>query len=338
MRIRGFPSVVRWVASSPLQHEVHPVARQRERVLRWIDGRRRLGMTRDEACRIAGISPRTYTRWAAAFRRRGLTGLVPGTSRPRSPRDPWKRREVREDVERLRKARKVGKEKLAILLAENGIQVSASTVGRVLRELFARGVIAPIGYERARSANRRRAAQRTHARRKNPHDRATRPGELVQIDTLHEASQDRPRTHFTAIDPVQRFVHAKLAPSAGSRNAQAFLHDVLACWPHPISSIQVDNGSEFMGAFEATCHELGIDLITIPPRTPKANAHVERMQRTFRDEHYAYEAPTLTLEEAQAELDRYLHFYNHHRPHHALGLKPPMTYTHPENPQTSQTT
>lgn len=69
----------------------------------------------------------------------------------------------------------------------------------------------------------------------------------MQIDTLYETSQIRPRVHFTAIDPVQRFVHAKLAASAKSHHAEGFLRDVIARWPHPVTSIQVDNGSEFIG-------------------------------------------------------------------------------------------
>ncbi|HEX7021519.1 MAG TPA: integrase core domain-containing protein, partial [Trueperaceae bacterium] len=42
-----------------------------------------------------------------------------------------------------------------------------------------------------------------------------------------------------------------------------------------------------------------------PPGTPKANGKVERMQRTFRDEHYAYEPPHLDLEGANTHLRSY---------------------------------
>jgi len=56
-----------------------------------------------------------------------------------------KRQEIREAVERLRVAHVCGKDKLAILLARESIVVSASTVGRVLHELVARGRIQQIG-------------------------------------------------------------------------------------------------------------------------------------------------------------------------------------------------
>lgn len=126
--------------------------------------------------------------------------------------------------------------------------------------------------------------------------RALIPGQLVQVDTLRERSLPRPCYQFTAIDPVTRLAHAQLHPSASSRNARVFLEDLLAALRFPVRSIQVDNGAEFRGAFEGACRDSGIALYTIPPRTPKANAKVERLQRTFRDKHYAFEPPTLTLD------------------------------------------
>ena len=162
---------------------------------------------------------------------------------------------------------------------------------------------------------------------------------LVQIDTLHERSQPSHHCrHFSAIDPITRYAHAHLSHQASSSAAASFLRDCLERWPHPISSIQVDNGSEFMGAFERVCSERGVELVTIPPATPKPNAHVERLQPTFRDEHYAFEPPALALTEANTHLASYLHSYNHHRPHHALHLQTPIEYAQGWNPPTSQTT
>jgi len=47
--------------------------------------------------------------------------------------------------------------------------------------------------------------------------------------------------------------------------------------------VQVDGGSEFYGDFEEACKELGIRLFALPPRSPKLNGVVERLNRTFRD-------------------------------------------------------
>lgn len=62
-----------------------------------------------------------------------------------------------------------------------------------------------------------------------------------------------------------------------------------------------------------------------PPRSPKLNGHVERMQRTFRDEFYTRPLPS-QIPELQRELDAYLDHYNRRRPHRALGGLAPLEY------------
>ena len=295
----------------------------------WVDERRARGATRDDACRILGVSPRSYTRWRAILRRDGVRALAACASRTRR-RVPWRRQEVREAVERLRQQRPCGKDKLAVLLAREGVVVSASTVGRVLRELMARGRIQRLGWRPQRRWRSRPA--RAHARRARPFERAREPGELIQIDTLHEYSTLKPRYHFSAVDPVRKFAHARLYDRASSRSAEDFLRGCLERWPDRVRSIQVDNGSEFRGDFERACAKLQLELVTIPPSRPQRNGCVERLQRTFRDEHYAYEPASIDLAGANLHLDGYLHYYNHERPHRALRLKTPMEYAHPRNP------
>ncbi len=333
MRIRGLPSSFH-TAAAHAKSDVSDDARARASMVAWIDERRRRGATRNDACRILGISTRTYNRWRATLKRHGIRALTNRTT-TRRRRDPWKRREVREAVERLRTQHPCGKEKLAILLAREGIRVSASTVGRVLTELLNRGRIHRIGWTPTRRWRTQRP--RAHARRQRPFERAKQPGELIQIDTLVENSLHETRYHFSAIDPTRKYAHARLYHRATSRSAERFLRECLERWPDPIRSIQVDNGSEFRGDFERACADLNLELVTIAPRRPQRNGCVERLQRTFRDEHYAYEPPHLGLDSANDHLDTYLTFYNHHRPHHSLGMQTPMTYTPTRNPKTSQT-
>lgn len=80
-----------------------------------------------------------------------------------------------------------------------------------------------------------------------------------------------------------------------------------------------------MAEFEEACRSLGIRLFVLPPRSPKLNGHVERMQRTFRDEFYTLPLPR-GLVRLQAELDAYLAYYNHRRPHMALGGLAPLEF------------
>lgn len=78
-------------------------------------------------------------------------------------------------------------------------------------------------------------------------------------------------------------------------------------------------------AFEESCAALGIQLFVLPPRRPKRNGQVERLQRTFRDEFYTRPLPT-GIPAIQGELEGYLAYYNRHRPHMALGGLAPLEF------------
>ena len=71
----------------------------------------------------------------------------------------------------------------------------------------------------------------------------------------------------------------------------------------------------------------------LPPKRPKLNGHVERMQRSnqrfasrsSRDEFYTRPLPS-RIPELQRELNAYLDHYNRERPHRALGGLAPLEY------------
>ena len=65
--------------------------------------------------------------------------------------------------------------------------------------------------------------------------------------------------------------------------------------PFPVRAIQVDGGSEFKAESEAACQERGIRLLVIPPKSPKPSAHVERAQRTDREEFYELTSAEATV-------------------------------------------
>lgn len=93
--------------------------------------------------------------------------------------------------------------------------------------------------------------------------------------------------------------------------------------------ILTDNGSEFNGQksklthpFERMLMELGIKHRYTKPYRPQTNGKVERFWRTLNED--LIEGTTFdTLEEFRKELNEYLLYYNHLRPHQALdGLSP----------------
>ena len=75
---------------------------------------------------------------------------------------------------------------------------------------------------------------------------------------------------------------------------------------------------------QAVLAELGAVQRFTRPYHPQTNGKVERFNRTFLAE-WAYVRPYQTNSERTAALDDWLHLYNHHRAHTALGGHPPVT-------------
>ena len=81
-----------------------------------------------------------------------------------------------------------------------------------------------------------------------------------------------------------------------------------------------------MAEFEAACQAAGIPLDVLPPRSPKLNGHVERANRTHRNEFWECYAGDLELPPLQAALRAWEAEYNHRRPHQALGYLTPAAH------------
>src|SRR5690554_4415729 len=173
-RVRGLERVFYRAAGFVLP-DLEPSARSRLELVSLIERLRRVGLTVGVACAVAGVSRATYYRWRYRLRRGGARALRDGRSGNRRRRLAPVRSAVRPLVEQLRGERPMGKEKLAVVLASRRVEVSASTVGRCLAELMARGVVEVIGAARRRRRAQRLAAARSWARRKRG-ERPLSPG------------------------------------------------------------------------------------------------------------------------------------------------------------------
>ena len=89
-----------------------------------------------------------------------------------------------------------------------------------------------------------------------------------------------------------------------------------------IERILTDNGNGYRSkAWAARCAELGIVHTRTKPYHPATNGKVERFNRTLVDE-WAYARLWRSENARRRALDKFLHRYNHHRHHTAIGGPP----------------
>jgi transposase InsO family protein len=176
----------------------------------------------------------------------------------------------------------------------------------------------------------------------------SRPGELVHVDIkklgriprgggwrVNGRAQERGRWHrtkvgyafvHTAIDGYSRLAYSEvLADEQGVTAAGFWLRAASFFAAHDITIERVltDNGScyrsrDFTAALGDTIHTF------TQPYRPATNGKVERFNRTLLAE-WAYTKPYRSDSARRAALPAWLHIYNHHRPHTALGGRPPAT-------------
>jgi putative transposase len=197
-------------------------------------------------------------------------------------------------------------------------------IGRILADLKRRRVLVEPHLTRLRPHARQ---VRPYAIRKPKDQPRERPGDLVQLDTMHLTPLPGvDRRQFTAVDLRSRWSVVGVRSCATAGTARDFLAELQARAPFPIRAIQVDGGSECMAEFEAACQEQAIALFVLPPRSPKLNGQVERANGTSRREFWELDDGELDLPPWQTALRAWEEEDNHLRPHQALGYQTPAEF------------
>jgi putative transposase len=316
-----------WIHQPAEERTLSRAARARLLLLRWHDAH---GRNVSRTCRHFGISRPTFYRWQERSRQVGLRGLEDRSHRPHAVRRPsWRLGEL-QAVHQLREQYpRWGKRKLQVLLAADGMHLSCSMIGRMLHHLRHSGQL------REGLARRKRYGRflpRPYATRKPKAYVATLPGDLVQVDTLDvRPVAGKTFKHLSLIDVTSRYAAAEVGYGATAATVASHLDRMRERLPFPLRAIQVDGGSEFKADFEAYCQTHGLRLFVLPPRSPKLNGCVERLQRTFGEEFYQCTAAPPRIADLADDLRRYEVVYNTIRPHQALGYRTPaQTLAHLE--------
>jgi transposase InsO family protein len=329
--IPGGPTLARMLPKAASEARDPPVGRETKKrlaAIRWHEAHgRRVSLT----ARHFGLSRSTVYDWLRRYEREGIRGLEDRSRRPRNVRQSTWSKDLEHAVLDLREAHpRWGKDKLVVLLRQQGLTVSVSMVGRILSRLKRDGRLLPGDLRDPWMGGRMggRSQIRPYAIRK-PRDYVPRaPGDLVQIDSADVRLDTAGHwyKHFSARDVVSRWDVLAVYGRATAATACDFLNAVIERMPGPVRAIQVDGGSEFKAEFEEACREKGLRLFVLPPRSPKLNGCVERAQRTHKEEFYQMLDPPDSLDELRRLLLAQELCYNTVRPHQALGQLTPQQW------------
>ncbi len=273
-----------------------------------------------------GISRQCASKWWHRYVEFGADGLHDRSSRPR--RSPTRTSPKLEDrICRRRRSDKVGPDRLAIRLG-----VPAGTIYRVLR----RNDLSRLDHMDRATAQPIRRYERS------------RPGELVHVDVkklgkippggghkIHgrAATSSGGRRNrrigyaylHTAIDDYSRVAYTEVLADESGRSTAAFWRRAVAWFAARgvvIERVLTDNHFSYRGLlFNAALAETGVAHRYCRPYRPQTNGKVERFHRTMLEE-WAYVRPYRWESERTAALARWLHRYNHHRVHTAVGGPP----------------
>lgn len=322
MQIRGLQrSIYRAarLASHLATPEQSDVVERRDVIARWRQAVRD-GLTVADAAQAVREPLSTLYRWEKQ--------AAPKSTRPLTVRRPKRDTKLVLAVERLRKQQPMwGRDKIAPLVWRQGFEVSVSTVGRILASLVRRGIVPSVPSLRQGSRHAPRKHQRAYAKRLPKGARPTKPGEIVQVDTVHiNLAPGKAIRHFTGYCPVAKWTVAEARNRATAAAAALFLDKLQADMPFTVEALQVDGGSEFMAEFETECERRNIKLYVLPPRSPKLNGGVERCNGAWRYEFYACTELPGSVAELNPLIDDWQDTYNFVRPHGALSGLTPAEY------------
>jgi len=263
----------------------------------------RNGKSVTEVARYFGYSKGAVSKWCKRAPTTGVWDLPTESSRPHH----HPKQLDQTVVERIRELRFQLKGRCAEViqkhLAEEGINVHRISVQRTLDRL---------GITKKRSP-----WKRFHVSGERP--QATKPGDLVQADTIHIMQTQTKRIYiYTLIDVYSRWSFALATERINTAETLKFLKRAQAKAGFRFNCIQTDHGPEFSQHFT---ERLTIAHRHSRVRKPNDNAHVERFNRTIQDELLR----TLAIDPAviNKAMPGYLRYYNTKRYHLGINLKTP---------------
>lgn len=239
-----------------------------------------------DVARVCPHSLRSLKRWKKAYEQRGMEGLVPQSTEPKTQPTETPIR-IKEEVVALRKQTKLCAKKLHWRLKKQGLVIPVRTIGKILKDegLVRKYRIKKVTYKYLRATRQ--------------------PGELVEIDVKYVPGRIAGKRYYqyTAIDTATRWRYLEVFEEQSNYHSIVFLEHVMEQFPHRIRAVKTDNGfvftNRYMGtykrsdlspkrlhAFDVSCARHHITHYLIDPGKPAQNGTVERSHREDQEKFY----------------------------------------------------
>jgi transposase InsO family protein len=285
------------------------------------------------------VSWKTAAKWASRYRAEGAGGMADRSSRPN-------RQPTRTPAPVVRKIVHLRwKQRLGPVEIGDRLGMPASTVHAVLVRC---GLNRLSHIDRATGEPIRRYEHEC-------------PGDLIHVDVKklgnvpdgggwryvgrqaglvnRAATPGKPRNQYrgvlmgtafvhTVIDDHSRVAYAEIHDDERKETAALVLRNAVAWFSDrgvSVRRVLSDNGSCYRSSlWQQTCADLGITPKRTRPYRPQTNGKIERFHRTLA-EGWAFKKLYSSESARRAALPAWIHHYNHHRPHAAIGKATPIT-------------
>jgi transposase InsO family protein len=255
-----------------------------------------------QVARYVGVNPSTVSRWCKKVPLGGVIVIPTESSRPHHHPRQLDENVVKRIVA-IRKANGRCSEVIYQHLLQEDIRVSSSSVKRTL--------------DRKHLIKKRSSWKRYHKSIERP--QAVKPGDLVQLDTIHLMESKDSRIHvYTLLDPYSRWCYAHAVKRLNSRQTISFVRNAKRKFSYDFKCLQSDHGPEFSQHFS---ERIKITHRHSRVRKPNDNAHTERFNRTIQEE--LLDKLPRDVDVINRCLPKYLKYYNEERLHMGINFKTP---------------
>ena len=261
------------------------------------------GWSTRKVARHFGFSQSAVVKWFKKSKMYGYHSIPTQSSKPKHHPKELKLDVIKKIIDIRLKTRRTS-EVVHQMLLNQGVSVSLNSVRRTI--------------DRHGLMKKRSPWKRYHPPVERPIP--FKPGDLVQLDTIHRMIDDKKRLYvFVLLDVHSRWVFARAYERMSAATSVQFVRQAQQEAPFHFNMLQSDHGPEFGKWFVSRIRKshrytrIG---------KPNDNAHIERFNRTLQEE--CLDKIPDSVFEINCALKNYLRYYNYERLHLGISLRVPM--------------